>query len=66
MDAYLVEVGEYLDVIWLGDDSCTQRGPYISPGHVPQAGQTLFHRVRPPDQEQDQSADRASLLRVVL
>ena len=28
MDAYLGEVGEYLDVIWLGDDSCTQRGPY--------------------------------------
>ncbi len=32
MDAYLGEVGEYLDVIWLGDDSCTQRGPYTSPG----------------------------------
>jgi uroporphyrinogen decarboxylase len=31
MDAYLGEVGEYLDVIWLGDDSCTQRGPYTSP-----------------------------------
>jgi uroporphyrinogen decarboxylase len=31
MDAYLGEVGEYLDVIWLGDDSCTQNGPYISP-----------------------------------
>ncbi len=31
MEAYLGEVGEYLDVIWLGDDSCTQRGPYISP-----------------------------------
>ncbi len=31
MDHYLDEVGEYLDVIWLGDDTCTQRGPYISP-----------------------------------
>jgi uroporphyrinogen decarboxylase len=31
MDAYLGEVGEYLDVIWLGDESCTQNGPYISP-----------------------------------
>lgn len=31
MDAYLGEVGEYLDVIWLGDNSCTQRGPYTSP-----------------------------------
>ncbi len=31
MEAYLGEVGEYLDVIWLGDDSCTQRGPYTSP-----------------------------------
>jgi uroporphyrinogen decarboxylase len=31
MDHYLDEVGEFLHVIWLGDDTCTQRGPYISP-----------------------------------
>ncbi len=32
MEQYLDEAGEYLQVIWLGDDTCTQRGPYISPG----------------------------------
>jgi len=31
MELQLSEIGEYLDVIWLGDDTCTQRGPYISP-----------------------------------
>ncbi len=31
MELQLGEIGEYLDVIWLGDDTCTQRGPYISP-----------------------------------
>jgi uroporphyrinogen decarboxylase len=31
MAHYLSEVGDYIQVIWLGDDVCTQRGPYISP-----------------------------------
>jgi len=31
MDAYLDAVGDYLHILWLGDDVCTQRGPYISP-----------------------------------
>jgi uroporphyrinogen decarboxylase len=30
-DIYMGEIGEYIDIIWLGDDVCTQRGPYISP-----------------------------------
>lgn len=32
VDIYMGEIGEYIDIIWLGDDVCTQRGPYISPG----------------------------------
>ena len=31
VDVYLGEIGEYIDIIWLGDDACTQRGPYINP-----------------------------------
>jgi len=31
MEHTLSQVGDYLHVIWLGDDTCTQRGPYISP-----------------------------------
>jgi uroporphyrinogen decarboxylase len=30
-EVYLGEVGAYIRVIWLGDDSCTQKGPYVSP-----------------------------------
>ncbi len=31
IDAYLGEVGEFIQLIWIGDDACTQRGPYMSP-----------------------------------
>lgn len=31
VDVYMGEIGAYIDIIWLGDDVCTQRGPYISP-----------------------------------
>ena len=31
VDVYVGEIGEYIDIIWLGDDACTQRGPYIRP-----------------------------------
>ncbi len=30
-DVYLTEIGEYIQIIWIGDDACTQRGPYMSP-----------------------------------
>ncbi len=33
IDAYLDEVGPYIQMIWIGDDACTQRGPYMSPAH---------------------------------
>lgn len=42
MANYLEEVGEYLDVIWLGDDTCTQRGPYISPALYQQLVKPYF------------------------
>jgi uroporphyrinogen decarboxylase len=31
VDIYMGEIGPYIDIIWLGDDVCTQSGPYISP-----------------------------------
>ncbi len=32
INAYLGEIGDYIQVMWVGDDCCTQRGPYVSPG----------------------------------
>jgi len=31
MDGYLKEIGDYIDIIWGGDDLGTQYGPWISP-----------------------------------
>jgi len=31
IEIYLGEIGEYIDVTWIGDDACTQKGPYMSP-----------------------------------
>jgi len=31
VEVYVGAIGDYIDIIWLGDDACTQRGPYIRP-----------------------------------
>jgi uroporphyrinogen decarboxylase len=50
VDVYMGEIGDYIDIIWLGDDVCTQRGPYISPAMYRRLVKPYFkeyiHRIR--------------------